>query len=79
MTKKQFAAELRNKLPEYMPDRYKNLVFNEEKINKNNGVTMHGILIDDGSKCTPIFYIDRMYDSFCRNHYKYNGQQTGSG
>lgn len=29
---------------------------------------MHGILIDDGSKCTPIFYIDRMYDSFCSNH-----------
>lgn len=68
MTKEQFAAELRNKLPEYMPDRYKNLVFNEEMINKNNGVTLRGILIDDGSKCTPIFYIDRMYDSFCSNH-----------
>lgn len=68
MTKEQFAAELRNKLPEYMPDRYKNLVFNEEIINKNNGVTLRGILIDDGSKCTPIFYIDRMYDSFCSNH-----------
>lgn len=68
MTKEQFAAELRNKLPEYMPDRYKNLVFNEEIINKNNGVTLRGILIDDGSKCTPLFYIDRMYDSFCSNH-----------
>lgn len=27
MTKEQFAAELRNKLPKYMPDRCKNLRF----------------------------------------------------
>lgn len=38
MTKEQFAAELRNKLPEYMPDRYKNLTFSEKKTNKNNGI-----------------------------------------
>lgn len=68
MTKEQFAEELRNILPEYMPDRYKNLTFIVNKINKNNGVTLTGILIDDGSKCTPIFYIDAMYDSFCSNH-----------
>lgn len=68
MTKEQFAEELRNILPEYMPDRCKNLTFIVNKINKNNGVTLIGILIDDGSKCTPIFYIDAMYDSFCSNH-----------
>ena len=68
MTKENFAEELRNKLPEYMPDRCKNLRFCIKKINKNNGVELTGILIDDGSKCTPIFYIDRMYDSFCSNH-----------
>lgn len=68
MTKEQFAEELRNILPEYMPDRYKDLTFIVNKINKNNGVTLTGILIDDGSKCTPIFYIDAMYDSFCSNH-----------
>lgn len=68
MTKEQFTEELRNILPEYMPDKYKNLTFIVNKINKNNGVTLTGILIDDGSKCTPIFYIDAMYDSFCSNH-----------
>ena len=68
MTKEKFAEELRNRLPEYMPDRYKNLTFSEKKTNKNNGIELTGILVDDGSKCTPIFYIDRMYDSFCSNH-----------
>lgn len=68
MTKEKFAEELRNGLPEYMPDRYKNLTFSEKKTNKNNGIELTGILVDDGSKCTPIFYIDRMYDSFCSNH-----------
>ena len=37
MTKENFAEELRNRLPEYMPDRYKNLTFSEKKTNKNNG------------------------------------------
>ena len=67
MTKEQFAAELRNKLPKYMPDRCKNLRFCIKKINKNNGVELTGILIDDGSRCTPAIYIDEMYDSFCNN------------
>lgn len=65
MTKEKFAEELRNKLPEYMPDRCKNLRFCIKKINKNNGVELTGILIDDGSRCTPAIYIDEMYDSFC--------------
>ena len=67
MTKENFAEELRNKLPEYMPDRCKNLRFCIKKINKNNGVELTGILIDDGSRCTPAIYIDEMYDSFCNN------------
>lgn len=61
MTKENFAEELRNKLPEYMPDRCKNLRFCIKKINKNNGVELTGILIDDGSRCTPAIYIDEMY------------------
>lgn len=65
MTKENFAEELRNRLPEYMPDRCKNLRFCIKKINKNNGVELTGILIDDGSRCTPAIYIDEMYDSFC--------------
>lgn len=61
MTKENFAEELRNRLPEYMPDRYKNLTFSEKKTNKNNGVELTGILVDDGSGCTPAIYIDEMY------------------
>lgn len=49
MTKEKFAEELRGRLPEYMPDRYKNLTFSEKKTNKNNGVELTGILVDDGS------------------------------
>lgn len=44
MTKENFAEELRNRLPEYMPDRCKNLRFCIKKINKNNGVELTGIL-----------------------------------
>ena len=65
MTKENFVEELRNRLPEYMPDRYKNLTFSEKKTNKNNGVELTGILVDDGSGCAPAIYIDEMYDSFC--------------
>lgn len=65
MTKENFAEELRSKLPEYMPDRYKNLTFSEKKTNKNNGVELTGILVDDGSGCAPAIYIDEMYYSFC--------------
>ena len=46
MTKEKFAEELRNRLPEYMPDRYKNLTFSEKKTNKNNGIELTGILVD---------------------------------
>lgn len=65
MTKENFTEELRNRLPEYMPDRYKNLTFSEKKTNKNNGIELTGILADDGSGCTPTIYIDKMYDNFC--------------
>lgn len=65
MTKENFTEELRNRLPEYMPDRYKNLTFSEKKTNKNNEIELTGILADDGSGCTPTIYIDKMYDNFC--------------
>lgn len=65
MTKEKFAEELRNKLPEYMPDDARISDSVSKRSIKNNGVELTGILIDDGSRCTPAIYIDEMYDSFC--------------